>query len=119
MKLTFPHFTLEVEYTYFPGTPDVMYLPNGDPGYPGDPAETEITSCVLIVTDKAGGPIPIDLEAIGFLEELGLYDYLYEKVQEDAEGNAESAREGYKITKAEARREAARELGWWTGRELP
>lgn len=22
-----------------PGTPDVMYLPNGDPGYPGDPAE--------------------------------------------------------------------------------
>ena len=25
------------------GTPDVYYLPNGDPGYPGDPGEFEIT----------------------------------------------------------------------------
>jgi len=25
-----------------PGTPDVRYLRNGDPGYPGDPAECEI-----------------------------------------------------------------------------
>ena len=34
----------EIEYTYTPGTPDVMYMPNGDPGYPGDPPEFEITS---------------------------------------------------------------------------
>jgi hypothetical protein len=33
---------VEVEYSYSPGTPDVRYLPNGDPGYPGDPAELEI-----------------------------------------------------------------------------
>lgn len=33
---------VEVEYAYSPGTRDVMYLPNGDPGYPGDPAEFEI-----------------------------------------------------------------------------
>lgn len=37
---------IEVEVTcaYSPGTPDVWYLPNGDPGYPGDPAECEILS---------------------------------------------------------------------------
>ena len=31
-----------IHYRYSPGTRDVMYLPNGDPGYPGDPAELEI-----------------------------------------------------------------------------
>lgn len=33
-------FTVEVE-SYTPGTPDVMYLPNGDPGHPGDDEECE------------------------------------------------------------------------------
>jgi hypothetical protein len=28
--------------SYIPATRDVMYLSNGDPGYPGDPAELEI-----------------------------------------------------------------------------
>ncbi len=35
-------FEVEVHFTYSPGTPDVMYMPNGDPGYPGDPAEYEV-----------------------------------------------------------------------------
>lgn len=34
--------TLTVTFNYRPGTPDVLTLPNGDPGYPGDPAELEI-----------------------------------------------------------------------------
>ena len=29
---------------YSPSTPHVFYLPNGDPGYPGDPEEVEIIS---------------------------------------------------------------------------
>lgn len=33
--------TLQAEFTYLPATPDVHYLPNGDPGYPGDPEEVE------------------------------------------------------------------------------
>ena len=33
--------TLGIDAWYSPGTPDVMYLPNGDPGYPGDPPEVE------------------------------------------------------------------------------
>lgn len=35
---------VEVEYSYSPATPDVWYLPNGDPGYPGDPEEAEVLS---------------------------------------------------------------------------
>lgn len=39
-----------VHYRYTKGTPDVYYLRNGDPGYPGDPDEFE----VLRVVDAAG-----------------------------------------------------------------
>lgn len=31
--------------TFWPGTPDVMYLPNGDPGYPGEPPEFYCPEC--------------------------------------------------------------------------
>ena len=31
---------------YRAGTPDVHYLPNGDPGYPGDPPEFEVVYAV-------------------------------------------------------------------------
>lgn len=31
-----------------PATRDVYYLPNGDPGYPGDPAEIEIQSATVV-----------------------------------------------------------------------
>jgi len=33
--------------SYIPATRDVMYLSNGDPGYPGDPAEVEILSAKM------------------------------------------------------------------------
>lgn len=35
---------VDVTFNFSPSTPDVWYLRNGDPGYPGDPAEVEITS---------------------------------------------------------------------------
>jgi hypothetical protein len=38
---------LKVTFEYRPGTPDVMYLPNGDPGYPGEPPELNIESVVI------------------------------------------------------------------------
>ena len=34
---------VEVEFDYTPGTEDVMYLPNGDPGYPGEAPEMTVT----------------------------------------------------------------------------
>ena len=33
---------LDVEYTYTPRRPAVMYLRNGDPGYPEEPQEIEV-----------------------------------------------------------------------------
>ena len=41
--------TLRFTADYSPGTPDVMYLPNGDPGYPGDPEEFAVTLIELRV----------------------------------------------------------------------
>lgn len=32
---------IEVAYTYSPGSPGRMYMPNGDPGYPPEPPEIE------------------------------------------------------------------------------
>lgn len=37
----------EVEFTVSPGRPAVMYLRNGDPGYPEEPAELEVFDFVL------------------------------------------------------------------------
>lgn len=50
---------LSVEGTYTKETPDVWYLRNGDPGYPGDSAEFEIDSV------KQG-----EIEMIDFLDDL-------------------------------------------------
>ena len=38
---------LRCSWEYTPATPDVMYLPNGDPGYPGDPDEFNVTKAEL------------------------------------------------------------------------
>ncbi len=39
--------TYDIECDVSAPTPDVPYLSNGDPGYPGDPGECEITSIKL------------------------------------------------------------------------
>jgi hypothetical protein len=39
-----------VEFDYSPGRPGRWYLNNGDPGYPDEPAEIEVTK---VVTDRA------------------------------------------------------------------
>ncbi len=36
----------DLYYTLTPGCPAVMYLPNGDPGYPEEPAECEVWKVV-------------------------------------------------------------------------
>lgn len=33
---------VQVEFDYHPGSPGCMYLRNGDPGYPPEPAEIDI-----------------------------------------------------------------------------
>lgn len=63
----------EVTYTYSPATPDVWYLRNGDPGYPGDPAEADIEKITLWGIDVTM-VIPEDV-----------FDRLYDLVCEKAE----------------------------------
>lgn len=42
---------LSVDANYYPATPDVPYLRNGDPGYPGDPEEVEFTITNISLDD--------------------------------------------------------------------
>lgn len=59
IHLTIGGLALVVEADYEAGSPDVHYLSNGDPGYPGNPEQLEITSV------KHG-----ELELIGLIEDL-------------------------------------------------
>ena len=66
-----------VTVNYWPGRPAVMYLRNGDPGYPEDPDELEIVSMTL-----NGSPyVPTDAEASDLIDRLLEYDELYEAAQ--------------------------------------
>ena len=42
--LSYGPLTLDIAFDFFPATPDVPYLRNGDPGYPGSAAELSILS---------------------------------------------------------------------------
>ncbi len=37
---------VEFEGYFTPGTPDVFYLPNGDPGHPGSSPEFQVTKAI-------------------------------------------------------------------------
>jgi hypothetical protein len=50
---------VEIDFDYSPGTEDVMYLPNGDPGYPGEAPELEVTR--VYARTKQGKPMIVDL----------------------------------------------------------
>jgi len=43
---------VDIHYSYTGGYPAVMYLPNGDPGYPEEPAEIEVLAVSLIQESK-------------------------------------------------------------------
>ena len=67
-----------LEFNYSPPTPDVWYLPNGDPGYPGDPEEFEFLSLSCKCTD---------LDKLN--EEPTYYDKLIEALSDQYEGQEE------------------------------
>ena len=63
---------LRIPFDYSPGTPDVLYLSNGDPGEPGTPEEWDIGDPVL-ETQVAGqwralATLPADLFDANFLD---------------------------------------------------
>lgn len=54
--LTFDFKGYRITGEYSPATPDVFYLSNGDPGYPGDPEEFEVTK-----VEKNSVNIPLEV----------------------------------------------------------
>lgn len=107
--------TLRVTFDYSPGTPDVMYLPNGDPGYPGDPEEFEVTKIELethVTDDLTENPRDLRviwLEITDFLWATGevaierVTDAAYASWLEDAERARELDAEDRALARAEAR----------------
>ena len=63
-------YSAEVEYT--PETPDVHYLPNGDPGYPGDPCEMSFLT--LNEIDETGR----EINAMPLLEDDKVADEIWD-----------------------------------------
>lgn len=53
---TYVEVEFEIEFDYRAPTPDVWYLFNGDPGYPGDPEEIDTTQVWIVLYDKEGKP---------------------------------------------------------------
>lgn len=49
---TFVELEVEVEVHFAPGIPETRYLRNGDPGYPAEPPEYEISSVKLVNGDE-------------------------------------------------------------------
>lgn len=75
---------LSYDFTYRPATPDVMYLWNGDPGYPGDPEEIDTIKLeVVFMKDGEEHKFPIPDEWLPFLEPK-LTEAVYEAVEGDA-----------------------------------
>ena len=62
---------LEVDVTgeYTPSTPDVHYLPNGDPGYPGDASEFDVTKAEWTYEHKFDLKDMLDAEALEAIQE--------------------------------------------------
>lgn len=68
-----------VDYLYHPGTPDVLTLPNGDPGYPGDPEELEVytataTAPATLVGDGLTVTIAPGVDVLGLLSDEAVED---------------------------------------------
>ncbi len=76
-----------VKWDYYPGSPDVHTLPNGDPGCPGDPPELNILELTTDVSDGA-----VDVSAL--LNFADFEDWLEDALQPDIDASLQDARDG-------------------------
>jgi hypothetical protein len=83
-------FEGEAEGSYLPGAPAVMYLRNGDPGYPADPPEFEIDEARILKIDNVLLPSPLELDGKGIQELFdNHYDHLLQKAIDTYDGGEE------------------------------
>jgi hypothetical protein len=64
--------TYSAAVEFWPATRDVRYLPNGDPGYPGDPCEMNF------LTLNEVGEDGIEIDAMPLLEDNKMADELWD-----------------------------------------
>ena len=97
---------VQVKYTFRPGRPAMMYLRNGDPGYPAEDPEIEI---VDVVVEDWPGPVWRTATEDEFerFSEYALdkrFDEMVEEALEDRQAAECLARESEADLRAEARR---------------
>jgi hypothetical protein len=91
---TFTHsgstYSLEISFDYSPGSPGVHTLSNGDPGFPDDPEEFDITEVSFVKSN--GSKIEIPSEFLDDMELLPRIENLcrnhLEKLASEFEGEA-------------------------------
>lgn len=95
----------DIEYNYTPGTPDVLHLPNGDPGYPGDPPEVELGNVYLTrVISEAHDRQPLKAEAKYWEEcfhKVADDNYLMDQLYEQGPEVLQTEMDGYYIDRYE------------------
>lgn len=113
-RFTFGEQVLRATFDYSPGTPDVMYMPNGDPGYPGDPEEFEVTAIELEVGHSPIVWLDISdmLFALGDEAQERLQTAAYASWLENLERQRESDAEDRAMAQAEARALRASDSVW-------
>ena len=102
------------------GSPAVMYLRNGDPGHPAEPAEIDVIGVEMALREQeATAP---DGSKVKITEWVDAWDWLYDHVSslaehhlvdemvEDARDADVSARDDYLESQADERRLNARDL---------
>ena len=86
---------LTIKGTYSAGKPGRSYMPNGDPGYPDDPADFDIHE----ISDTTG-PLPAEVQ-----DKLIESDMFMDKVYELADETYIEDRNTYESDKAEYQRD--------------
>jgi len=80
--------SFEVDFDFTPGDPGRMYLANGDPGYPPEPPEWDVTAVRLVnPDDKKANPVDVT----GVMNNQ-MMDYFNEQVGENIDDEPD---EGY------------------------
>lgn len=87
---------VEVKYTFAPGCPAVMYLRNGDPGYPAEGPEIEIVEILIEDGLRTDGVLGYMWRPATADEFETYYDYAMDKCFDDMiEEVSMSARSGW------------------------
>ena len=82
ITMVYKGVTLEIEYNYTPGDPGKMHLANGDPGWPPEPAEVEITKLDLVYEGE-GCVLMVDLVDINDDKYESIQDQILEEVSNE------------------------------------